>query len=355
MINKDFFPLKKNMIGINSVNFSKPYSVSRINSNNNVINIGSVDRVLNNVVKFNALWANSHSISYSFINNNNLNILSKEAMAFELLNAAFMRLGCLISRPTFKLVNVYKPITYSKAIKENIIDIYSERSITEIENSQKLVFHNNQKWIIRLFFYVREPYRCYNSKKSRLIRNRLDTIINYNSNNDNNNLSDSDRRKFNKNKNNLHFNFLEIYKTNITYIVRELSKLFNSEVELQLIQLKKPFHNSDILSNYLNLESFNYKFVQLVNRLLKKIKLPTSFRFLKNRYRIKTSSIISGVNIRLGGRTFRQKIIPRRTVQQIQRGSLANDKVDLVEKSLSTGKTKRGSYSFSVRLGHILR
>lgn len=340
--NNSLFPLNK-IIGFKSVNFSKPYSVMNT-SKNNVSTMNTVGRVLNKDVVFNPFWGNSHSVVFSFNNNTNLKMRSKEALAYELLNAAFLRLGCLISRPTFKLVNVFNPITYYKSIKENKFETYSEKAIMTIENSQNFMIFNKQKWIIRLFFYVREPYRCYNSKKSRFMRNRFESLINAN-------LSVSEKRKLNK----LHFNFLEIYKTNISNIVSELSKLFNSDVELHLVQLKRPFHNSDILSKYLNLKSFNFKFVQLVNKLLKQIKLPTSFRFLKNKYSLKTSSIISGVNIRLGGRTFRQKIIPRRTVQQIQRGSLSNDKVDFVEKSLSTGKTKRGSYSFSVRLSHILR
>ena len=66
------------------------------------------------------------------------------------------------------------------------------------------------------------------------------------------------------------------------------------------------------------------------------------------------TSKISGVKIKLGGRTFKQKVIPRRTVQQIQRGSLARDKVQLIEKSRITGKTRRGAYSFTVTLGHVL-
>ena len=72
----------------------------------------------------------------------------------------------------------------------------------------------------------------------------------------------------------------------------------------------------------------------------------------KNKY---DTSLITGIYLKLGGRLNNQKIIPRRTVQQIQRGSLSNDKVDFIEKSLSTGKTKRGAYSFSVQLSHILR
>ena len=129
--------------------------------------------------------------------------------------------------------------------------------------------------------------------------------------------------------------------------------MLNSDVELHLVQLKKPFHSSDILSKYLNLKSFNFKFVQLINKLLKQIKLPTSFRFLKNRFSIKTSSIVSGVNIRLGGRTFKQKIIPRKTVQLIQKGSLNRANVNFIEKARFTGKTRRGSYSFTVTLGHV--
>ena len=56
----------------------------------------------------------------------------------------------------------------------------------------------------------------------------------------------------------------------------------------------------------------------------------------------------------MAGRTFKQKIIPRMTVKQIQKGVLSNEKVKLIEKSRFTGKTKRGSYSFTVTLGHIL-
>ena len=315
-----------------------------IESNETINNKNLIKKLLNQDVKFNAFLGNSHSVLFSFTKKNSLDIRSKQAMASELLNIAFLRLGCLISRPTFKLVNVFNPITYNKHIKENKFATYSEKAIMAIESSQNFMIFNKQKWIIRLFFYVREPYRCYNSKKSRFIRNRFENLINTK-------LSASEKIRLEK----LHFNFLEIYKTNISNVVNELSKLFNSDVELHLVQLKKPFHNSDILSKYLNLKSFNFKFVQLINKLLKQIKLPTSFRFLKNRFSIKTSSIVSGVNIRLGGRTFRQKIIPRRTVQQIQRGSLSNDKVDFIEKSLSTGKTKRGAYSFSVQLSHILR
>ena len=42
------------------------------------------------------------------------------------------------------------------------------------------------------------------------------------------------------------------------------------------------------------------------------------------------------------------------TVKQIQNGVLSDVKVKFTEKARFTGKTKRGSYSFTVTLGHIL-
>lgn len=309
-------------------------------------NINFIKSTLNSDVKFNAFAGNSHSLSFSFNKVKRLNIVSKQELASQLLNIAFLRLGCLISKPTFKLVNVYNPISYKKALKDRIIELYSEESIMRIEHSQTFMSRNKQKWIIRLFFYVREPYRSYNSKFGRALRDKIDSL---------DNIKLLSNPILEQGKNQMEFNFLEIYKGNITYLVNELSRLLDTTIELELVQLKKPYHNSDILSSYLNLMSFNYKFVKLINKLLKKIRFLRTYRNLRDKNKLNLSSIISGVKIRLGGRTFGQKIIPRRTVQQIQRGSLARDKVNFVERSLSTGKTRRGSYSFSVKLGHIIK
>ena len=65
-------------------------------------------------------------------------------------------------------------------------------------------------------------------------------------------------------------------------------------------------------------------------------------------------SCLSGLKFRLAGRFYGRKIIPRKTVFNLQRGSLARDKVQLIEKSRIRGKTRRGAYSFTVTLGHVL-
>jgi hypothetical protein len=71
---------------------------------------------------------------------------------------------------------------------------------------------------------------------------------------------------------------------------------------------------------------------------------------LKNDY----SSYLSGMNIKLAGRLMTQSIRPRFTVQSKQEGSLARVKVHYIEKSRYTGKNKRGAFSFTVTISHVL-
>jgi hypothetical protein len=44
----------------------------------------------------------------------------------------------------------------------------------------------------------------------------------------------------------------------------------------------------------------------------------------------------------------------RYTVQTKQSGSLARAKVEFVERSRFTGKNKRGAYSFTVTMSHVI-
>jgi len=67
------------------------------------------------------------------------------------------------------------------------------------------------------------------------------------------------------------------------------------------------------------------------------------------------TSYLSGMNIKLAGRLMTQSIRPRFTVQSKQEGSLARVKVHYTEKSRFTGKNKRGAFSFTVTIGHVLR
>ena len=59
--------------------------------------------------------------------------------------------------------------------------------------------------------------------------------------------------------------------------------------------------------------------------------------------------------MRLAGRLMTQKMRPRFTVQIKQNGSLARVKADYIEKSRYTSKNKRGAYSFTISMGHIIK
>lgn len=80
----------------------------------------------------------------------------------------------------------------------------------------------------------------------------------------------------------------------------------------------------------------------------------TSINFLSPLHKPEKFSYLSGMNIKLAGRLMTQSIRPRFTVQSKQEGSLARVKVHYTEKSRFTGKNKRGAFSFTVSISHVL-
>lgn len=80
----------------------------------------------------------------------------------------------------------------------------------------------------------------------------------------------------------------------------------------------------------------------------------TSVNFLSPLHKPVKFSYLSGMNIKLAGRLMTQSIRPRFTVQSKQEGSLARVKVHYTEKSRFTGKNKRGAFSFTVSISHVL-
>ena len=138
------------------INSKKHYSLDGfMNSDYIKNNQNFIKYFLNNDVKFNAFLANSHSVSFKFNKKKRLDLLFKEQLASDLLITAFLKLGCLISKPTFSIVSNYEPISYSKAIKDKIMENYSEEAIMDIENSHKFIQRNKQK-ILSVYFFMLE-------------------------------------------------------------------------------------------------------------------------------------------------------------------------------------------------------
>ena len=63
-------------------------------------------------------------------------------------------------------------------------------------------------------------------------------------------------------------------------------------------------------------------------------------------------SVLSGINIKKGGRLKTEKIIPKKTSISIQKGKLNRGITSLVTTNRFTSKSKKGAFSITVTMGH---
>ena len=147
--------------------------------------------------------------------------------------------------------------------------------------------------------------------------------------------------------------FLNINLEKLEGLSAKLSKFFKKPIKLDLTQIYSISNNSKILALILGKLGLKRKnsFTRIIGRFLKHQSKKIFFR--KNQNQIsRFSTILTGVNIKLGGRLMRGKIVPRRTVKNIQYGSLARSKSNYITTARLTQKNKRGSFSFTVSMGH---
>ena len=52
---------------------------------------------------------------------------------------------------------------------------------------------------------------------------------------------------------------------------------------------------------------------------------------------------------------MKERIVPRYTVKRAQRGNFNKLNTKMIERSMFTDKTKKGSFNFTVRLSHIFK
>jgi hypothetical protein len=130
-----------------------------------------------------------------------------------------------------------------------------------------------------------------------------------------------------------------------------LSKIYKKPVELELDRLHYPYYDCNILSNMIGLISNIVKLRFIIKNLFRIAKIKKNNNFI-NKYSI-IPSYLSGFKIRVAGRLLTQRVIPRKTVKTIQRGTLARGKAQFVDSARFSNKNKRGSFSITVTIGHI--
>jgi ribosomal VAR1-like protein len=301
----------------------------------------------------------SKAITYSFIQkNNNYPLLSSTKRIENLLIEFFLSISSLIGRPVF--INFQNKLV----IRLFVFTALMRRGslLNRKNNLNNVIATNNLQ-----------------KSKNKNIRRRSGSL--------------SDRNRISlwlKNS-----NYINLFIEKISWI---LSQYLNKKVEFEIIRLEYPFHDSKILSQVLGFNANKYNFRRMWIKLLplaviknpsediwyeiekseeilegiKKADLfkPSSYlpplfsksglqskfinkisnQITKNRF----ASYLSGINIRLGGRLMTQGMRARYTVQTKQSGSLARAKVEFMERARFTGKNKRGSYSFTVTMSHVI-
>ena len=156
-------------------------------------------------------------------------------------------------------------------------------------------------------------------------------------------------------------NLLPFSQDKLQFLLSYLRKYTNSSISLNCTYISRPSYHAHILSQYLSLQSYHYKFLKLCRILQSSTTISSNLPRISRLY----STKLSGIHIRLSGRTFLQKIIPRKTISIFNLGNLNNTNTVINKpyypsntntyKSRSTGVTKRGSYSFSINTNHTTR
>ena len=136
----------------------------------------------------------------------------------------------------------------------------------------------------------------------------------------------------------------------LTYI---LETFFNSPIKLELNRLETPFSDPNIMAQLIGINGKDYTFEKIKsiffpkfyylnpNTLIK----PLDFEPKTNK---RPFAICSGIKIRVAGRFYLHRIIPKKTVSAVQIGSMARGVISVVQKARYTNKSKRGSFSVTV-------
>ena len=343
--------------------------IDYLSNENSISNEVNSTQYINSLTKFNQRLAKNQIILYQFNKANNKPIKFLFDKTSKLLKSSFLAMGCLISKPIFKL-------TYSSNNMTLELDnpiLVDSGSATNIKGLGEWTHvKNTPKILIDLSYFIRK-------NKNKYLNNNvvsafgpfgasgsgLNNNILHISHLDNNAVLRTESNSKVRN------NILCKYNDKFQFLTDYLTSSFKSEVELDLVRLSKVFYDSNILVQDLALKSYRYRFVKLVSRLFNNMHIQkpgysalntvapitkgdsVNSLITNEAYSTSFPSYLSGVNIKLAGRTFRQRVVPRMTVKRIQKGSLTNINVQFIEKARFTGKTRRGSFSFTVTLGHI--
>lgn len=147
-----------------------------------------------------------------------------------------------------------------------------------------------------------------------------------------------------------------------------LNQIFNKPVELELIPLRYPYHDSTILAQVLAVNSNKYNFNRMMQKLFQKATIITkTYSSLslgantsssdKHRSAPAPISQLTGIKVTIAGRLITQRIVPKSTVKTAYKGQLSSTlggkmSHKFIDSATYTSKNKIGAYTVRVQLGH---
>ena len=156
-----------------------------------------------------------------------------------------------------------------------------------------------------------------------------------------------------KNKNlfysNSYSKFALIYEKNLQNLGIIISKLLKKPIKLQFTRLYYPYNDSNIFACFIGYMSFFIKFTTMSKFFLNKINFfITKRKFFRLKYKY-IPSVVTGINIKLGGRILTARTKRKVKSKKVQWGSLARTNNNLTTFSRFTNKNKTGAFSITVK------
>nr|UZS77737.1 hypothetical protein [Lentinula edodes] len=146
-------------------------------------------------------------------------------------------------------------------------------------------------------------------------------------------------------------NLVKIYPLKFEKLCEVLNSIFNKPVELDLIRLHYPYNDSNILVRLLAFMINKMKLRRITRRLFNKA-VVKSIKKINNKDQVNIiPAFLSGMTIKVAGRLMKYKVIPRKTVKIVRRGSSSIGKINYSDISRYTNKNKRGSFTITIKSG----
>lgn len=165
-------------------------------------------------------------------------------------------------------------------------------------------------------------------------------------------------------------------RARLTFLVLLLSKLLKTNVQIELVRIKYVYHDSNILAQFLGINSHRVTYGRIKNLLWNRVTTLHRTHFeAKGKDTVNSTlatapdgtslsnTIISkddfspvtsltGFKIKISGRLAKQRVVPKKTVKTTYKGAISPNKYNLVDEASYTGKNKKGAYTIRVWTSH---